>query len=102
MCLRPIVRLSPRFSASSSPSARSFFSASLVAAMRVMEISSGRTGSTERAKPICTGPAHLAGVDAGGQHGAEGADVEEIVAHEAAQTLRPRRRISGVSFLVLS
>ncbi len=31
-------------------------SASVVAASRVIEISSGRTGSTEAAKVICTGP----------------------------------------------
>ena len=53
-----MVRLSPRFSSpcSSLPPRRSFLSASLVAAMRVMEASSGITGSTEAANAICTGP----------------------------------------------
>ena len=45
MCLRPMVR-PPLASAS----------ASVVAASRVMAISSGRTGSTERAKASWTGP----------------------------------------------
>src|SRR5580704_917436 len=43
---------------SSSPEASSylFFSASLVAAMRVIEISSGTIDSNDRAKESCTGP----------------------------------------------
>ena len=45
MCLRPMVR--PPLSSASF---------SVVAARRVMEISSGNTGSTEVAKVICTGP----------------------------------------------
>jgi hypothetical protein len=48
--LRPIVRLSPRFSLSSEVSARRSSFLSLVAAMRVIETSSGSTGSTDRAK----------------------------------------------------
>ena len=55
MCLRPMVRLSLRWSPSE-PSAAFFFSASLVAAMRVTVISTGMTGSTEFAKVIWTGP----------------------------------------------
>ena len=50
-----MVRLSPRLS-SSAPSLRFFFSASLVAAMRVIEISSGMIASTERPNVNCKGP----------------------------------------------
>ncbi len=64
-----------------------FFSVSLVAAMRVMEISSGTIGSIERAKAICTGPRTWPQLIAGAHDGAEGADVEEIVAHELPERL---------------
>ena len=53
--------------------------------MRVMEISSGTIGSTERGEGELHRAAHLSAVDARAHDRAEGAHVEEVGAHPIAQ-----------------
>ena len=98
MYLRPMVRFSAR---SSSPAASScfFFSASLVAAIRVIEISSGTIGFERSREGELHRAAHLSAIYASAHDRAEGADIEEIVAHELPKLL-PLRRPLRVELLV--